>query len=291
MVASIGDIAAGIQALLHGFHHDDRVIDDDADREHQPEQRERVDGKAQRGEGAEGTDERNGHDQDRNQRCAPTLQEQVDDEHDQHEGDDQRLDHLFQRLGDERRRAVRDRVHHARRKARCLVVHHLLDLLRRVERIGVRLQEDSDQRRGNVVVGTTDRVVGGGEFDAGDVLEAHHLAVSGFADDDVLEFGGAGQAPFDEHRVLHLLPLGNGRQAEAAGGRDDVLLAYDAGDVGGGDAHPRHALRIEPDAHAVVARAEDANLPDAGHAAQRVIQVEQRVVAQEYGVVSCAPET
>ena len=72
--------------------------------------------------------------------------------------------------------------------------------------------------------------------------------------------------PFDEHRVLHLLPLGNGRQAEAAGGRHDVLLAHDVGDVGGGHAEPRHALRIEPDAHAVVARAEDAHLTDAGHA-------------------------
>ncbi len=139
--------------------------------------------------------------------------------------------------------------------------------------------------------GAADRVVGGGELDAGDVLEAHHLAVAGFADDDVLEFGGAGQTALDEHRVLHLLPLGNGRQAEAAGGRDDVLLADDAGDVGCGDAEPRHALRVEPDAHAVVARAEDANLPDAGHPAQRVVQVEQRVVAQEYGVVACAPAT
>ena len=134
--------------------------------------------------------------------------------------------------------------------------------------------------------GAADRVVGGGELDAGDVLEAHHLAVAGFPDDDVLEFGGGGETALDEHRVLHLLPLRNGRQAEAAGGRDDVLLAYDAGDVGGGDAEPGHALRVEPDAHAVVAGAEDANLSDAGHPAQRVVQVEQRVVAQEYGVVA-----
>src|SRR5207249_4314318 len=161
-----------------------------------------------------------------------------------------------------------------------LVFHHLLDLPGNVERIGIRLQEDTDQRGGNVVVGTADRVVGGGELDTGDILEAHHLTVARFADDDVLEFTCRGQTALDEHRVLHLLPRGNGRQAQAARGRDDVLLAYDAGDVGGGDAEARHALRIEPDAHAVVAGAEDANLTYTRHAAQRVVEVEQRVVAQ-----------
>ena len=293
--ANVGDRRLGrlhrrhpscIQSLLHGFHHYDRVVDHDADGKHQPEQRECVDGKAERRERAEGADERNRYDQDRNQRRAPALQEQVDDEYDQHKGHDQRLHHLFQRLGDERRRAVGNRVHHARRKVRCLCFHHLLDLLGDVERIGIGLQEDPDQRGGNVVFGTADRVVGGGELDAGDVPEAHHLAILGFPDDDVLELGGSGQTSLDEHRVLHLLALGGGRQAEAAGRRDDVLLAYDVGDVGGGDAQPGHALRVEPDTHAVVARAEDANLTDAGHPAQRVIQVEQGVVAQEHGVVA-----
>src|SRR5207244_12442455 len=157
----------------------------------------------------------------------------------------------------------------------------LLDLLGDVERIGIGLQEDPEQRGGNVVFGTADRVVGGGELDAGDIPEAHHLAVPGFPDDDVLELGGSGQTSLDEHRVLHLLALGGGRQTEAAGRRDDVLLAYDVGDVGGGDAQPGHALRVEPDTHAVVARAEDANLADAGHPARPVGTVEQLVGAQE----------
>src|SRR5207247_4775287 len=125
--------------------------------------------------------------------------------------------------------------------------------------------EDADQRSGNVIVRAVDRVVGGGELDASDVLEARHLAVSSFADNDVLEFSRIGQTPFDEHRILHLLPLRNGRQAETTGGRDDVLLADHIRDVRGGDANAGHALRVEPDAHAVVAGAEDANLADTGH--------------------------
>ena len=146
----------GIQALLHRFHHHDRVIDHDADGEHQPEQRERVDGEAERGERSEGADERNGHHQNRNQRRTPALQEKEDDEHDQHKGYEQGLDHLFERLGHERRGAVRDVVDDAWRKPRCLIFHHLLDLLGNVERVGIRLQEDSDQRGGNVVLGAAD---------------------------------------------------------------------------------------------------------------------------------------
>src|SRR6059036_1737062 len=94
---------------------------------------------------------------------------------------------------------------------------------------------------GNIVVRPADRVVGGGELDAGHVPETHHLTVSGLANDDILEFSGTGQSPFYEHRILQLLPLGDRRQAEAAGGRDDVLLAYDTGNVGGGHPHSGHA--------------------------------------------------
>src|SRR5256885_10003528 len=36
-----------------------------------------------------------------------------------------------------------------------------------------------------------------------------------------------------------------------------TLFRSRAGDVAGGDAEPRHLLRVDPDAHRVVARAED----------------------------------
>ncbi len=278
--------APGIQALLHRLHHDDRIVDHDPDGKHQPEQGQGVDGKAQRRERSKGTDERNRYHQDRDQRRTPALQEQEDDEHDQHEGYEQRLDHLFQGFGDERRRAVRNGVHHAWRKMGRLVFHHLLALLGDVERIGIRLQEDPDQRSRDVVVGTADRIVGSSELDAGHVFEAHHLPVAGLPDDDVLEFADLDQAALDEYGVLHLLPLRDRGQADAAGGRNLVLLADDVGDVGGGDAQSCHALRVEPDAHAVVAGAENAYLPHAPHPAERVIQVEQRIIAQKDAVVA-----
>ena len=85
---------------------------------------------------------------------------------------------------------------------------------------------------------------------------------------------------------MHLLALRHRRQPEAANRCDDVLLPHDVGDVRCGHAEPRHALGVEPDAHAVVALAEDAHLSDARDAPERVVQIEQRVVAQENGVVA-----
>ena len=47
----------------------------------------------------------------------------------------------------------------------------------------------------------------------------------------------------------------------------------------------RQARGIQPDAHRVVARAEDEDVGDAGHAFQRVLDVDVDVVGQEQGVV------
>ena len=41
---------AFVDMVLNGFDHDDGVVDHQADREHETEERERVDGEAERGE-------------------------------------------------------------------------------------------------------------------------------------------------------------------------------------------------------------------------------------------------
>src|SRR5256885_8809390 len=48
----------------------------------------------------------------------------------------------------------------------------------------------------------------------------------------------------------------------------------------------RHFCGIEPDAHAVIARAEHHHLADPVHPRQRVIDMERRVVGQEQVVVA-----
>ena len=65
---------------LHGLHHDDGVVHHQSDRQHQSEQRERVDGESEQREEDERADQRNRHREQRNQRGAPALQEDVDHE-------------------------------------------------------------------------------------------------------------------------------------------------------------------------------------------------------------------
>ena len=60
-------------------------------------------------------------------------------------------------------------------------------------------------------------------------------------------------------------PGGDGRLADLAGRHLDVLLLNGIDDVRGGQVAERHLLRVEPDAHAVVALAE---VGDVAHAVE-----------------------
>ena len=86
-------------------------------------------------------------------------------------------------------------------------------------------------------------------------------------------------------RIGVRLILRLGRRADAAGRDLGVLLLQRGHDVAGVEALRCELDRIDPDAHRVLALAEDADLRDAGHAREVVDDVELRVVAQEEGIV------
>ena len=96
------------------------------------------------------------------------------------------------------------------------------------------------------------------------------------------------QAPERADAELVHLARRRGRLAEAAGGDLDVLLAQRVDDVAGGQLARREALRIEPEPHRVLALAEDDDVADAGHALERVLDVDVDVVAEEERVVVAA---
>ena len=95
---------------LDVLQHDDRVVDDDADRQHHAEQRQRVDRVAERVEAGERSDQRDRNRDERDDRGAPALQKEVDDEEDEQHRFGERLHDLGDRHFDEARRVVRDRV-------------------------------------------------------------------------------------------------------------------------------------------------------------------------------------
>ena len=100
---------------LDVLHHHDRVVHDEADREHDGEQRQQVDGEAGRQHQEHGPDERNRDGDDRDEHGAQRSEEEED--HDDH--DEQRLgeggEDLVDGVLDVRRRVVGDaRLHPGR---------------------------------------------------------------------------------------------------------------------------------------------------------------------------------
>ena len=91
-----------LRLLLHHaldiLHHDDRIIDHDADGQHHREQGDRVGGIAEREQRGEGADQADRHRDGRDDGGAHVAEEQKDDEHDEDEGLGQRLHHLVQRV-------------------------------------------------------------------------------------------------------------------------------------------------------------------------------------------------
>src|SRR5713226_5851316 len=92
-------IEAVLDMALHRFHHHDGVIHNKTDRKHQPEQRKRVDRKAEQGEKDKRSDQRYRHSEERDQSGAPTLEEEIDNERDQDNGDDDRREDLAYSFG------------------------------------------------------------------------------------------------------------------------------------------------------------------------------------------------
>ena len=114
--ASRGD-KPGCDVALDVLHHDDGVVDHDADRQHQAEQRKVVEREAEHRHDEEGADERHRNGDQRNDRRAPGLQKQDHHQHHQNDRLADGLDHRVDRLLDEFGRVVDDGVLDAGREA------------------------------------------------------------------------------------------------------------------------------------------------------------------------------
>ncbi len=276
-------VESGRDITLHVLHHDDRVVDDDADREHQSEQGEIVQREPEQRHEEEGTDQRHRNGDDRNDGRAPSLQEQ---DHDQHDEKDRLEDGFLDgvdRLLDELGRIVDDGVLDAGRKATRELIHRGDDALGCRQCVRARPLEDPERHRGIAVEIRIARIVLRGELDAGHVAQPHHR-IGGLFHHDVVKFIGVGEAPQRLHRDLKRALLGHRRLIEHAGGNLDVLALQSKDDVGRGQADRLQAVGIDPNAHRIVAAAEDRDRADAVDAGQNIRDRERRVIGNEQGV-------
>ena len=145
-VASTGFLAV-LEVMLHRLDHHDGVVHHDADGQHQAEHRQHVHAEAQHREHDERAQQRDGHRAHRDDRGAEALQEDID--HDQHQHDrlEQRMHDLLHRGFDRQGGIERDVVSHVRREPRLGVLENLLHVVRGLDGVGARREEDADGAR------------------------------------------------------------------------------------------------------------------------------------------------
>jgi hypothetical protein len=132
--------------------------------------------------------------------------------------------------------------------------------------------KDGQSHRGLAVQGAALVLALGAEFDAGHVAQPRDLPGRAGLDDDLAELLGLD--------VLEILSLRHGGLADLAGGDLHVLLAQGGDDVRGREVMLGHAVRIEPDAHAVVLLAQIGDVAHAFQSGEFIPDLDRRVVAQ-----------
>ena len=176
-----------LDVSLDVLHHHDRVVHHDTDRQYQAEQRQRVEREAEQVHHGKGTDQRDRHSHQRNDRRAPGLQEQDNHQHHQNQRFEQGVNHRLDGTAHEDRRVIDDAEIHAFGEALLQLGHFRPHFVGDLDGVGAGALEDRDRHRRLVVQQRTQGVLAGTEFDPGDVLEARDFTVVAGANDDVLE--------------------------------------------------------------------------------------------------------
>ena len=269
-----GDVALDV------FNHHNRVIHDDPDGQHQPEERKRIDAEAQGQHHAEGADERHRHCGQWNNGRTPGLEKQDHHQHDQQDRLGQRVNDGLDGMPHKHGRIIDHGIIHALREVFLQFLHLGADIGGQLQGVGPGGLENRDGHRRLVVQQRTERVAARAQLDAGHVLEQGFRAVRPGLDDDLAEFLLRNQPALhvDGHFEVHgvfdwLLP-------HHPGGDLHVLLADGVDNVAGGQVSRRDFVRVQPEAHGVIARAENLHVAGAGNAGQHVLDLEGGVVAQ-----------
>ena len=262
---------------LDVLDHDDRVVDQQADRENEPEQRQRVDREAGEIEHAERAEQ---HDRDRDrrdQRRAPALQEHEHYDDDEDDGLDERLDDLVDRQLDEVGGVVGVGEFQAGREALGGFCDESLDQLGGLERVGAGREQHRDTGAGMRVDAAARVVVFRTQLNPGDIPQLDHGAIVGGLEDDVGELLGRLEARLcGDGRVQHLR-VGLRLPTEFAGGDFGVLRLDRGRHVARDQLVARELARVQPDPHRVL-RAEHVAVADARNTAERILQVRDKIV-------------
>jgi hypothetical protein len=248
-----------LRAAVHVLEHDDRVVDDEADREHEAEQRQHVDRVAERVHHGQRRHDRHRNRHGRDQRGTQVAEKHVDDG--KHGGERKRNgdQHLLER-GLDRQRVVD--AHLERRSLREARLHPL-DLrphaARDVERIALRLRLHLHHEPGTAVEAAVGTLVLGRETHVGKLPKAHEMPIGAACDDEIAKVLLGLEAHHRTQRKFARARL------EPTRGQLDVLAAQRVLDVRDGELARGERLAVDPDAHRVASSTDDVYVGDAGH--------------------------
>ena len=276
---------AQLDVMRRTLDHDDGVVDHDADRQHDREQRRQVDGESKcrhRGERADDGDRHRGR---RHQHRAPVLQKHQD--HDQHQqaGLDQRLVDLGDRSRDEFGGVERRVVFDVLRERAGEFGHLLLDRLLDFQRVCAGRLEHADAGGGPLVEREHLAVGLRAEFDPADVAHPRDVAAVAGLDDDVLELRLVVEPAVDVQRVLERLARRRRRRADLARGDLLALLLDRLDDVLRHQPAHLQLVGVEPHPHRILPGAEHRDVADARQSRQLVADADGGVVGQEQAVI------
>ena len=269
----------GAQQTLHILHHHDGVIDHDADGQHQTEQGEVVQGKAEGRHDRAGADQGDRDGENRDDRRPPALQEHQDDEDHEADGDDQRLLHLVDGGADIFGGVVDDLVVEAGGEVLLQLDHRLLDRVRRGDGVGAGLGLDALRGGGKAGHVGVDRIVLRRQLDPRHVAHTGQRALGAALDDDVGELVRLVQtaAGVDVHLEGARRP-DIGRSADLSRAGLQIVRLERGDDLVCGQVAGCGLVRVDPDAHGVVAGGAAADVADPRNAQDPVADVQAGVV-------------
>jgi hypothetical protein len=181
---TVGGRHSTLQVAFDVLDHDDRVVDDDADREHEPEQGQVVERDAECVEDGKRADQGDRNGDHRDDGGAPALEKQEHDADDQQDRDENRGDHLVHRFADEYRGIVDDLVADAWRELLGERLHGRQHLVLDRQGIGARLGEDEQRQAWPAIHEGGRAVVGGADLDTSDIAQTRDAALGvGFEND------------------------------------------------------------------------------------------------------------
>ncbi len=190
------------------------------------------------------------------------------------------MDDCLDRVSNEDSWVIDDGVIDPLREVLLEFLHGVANVLRKLNGVGARQLENRDGHGGLVVEQSAKRVAGGPKFQAGDVLEQRLFAVLAGLDNDLAKLLFIDQPPLGVDLKFDGDGLADRLLPDSAGRDLHILLADGADNIAGGQAPGRDLVWVEPNAHRVIARAENLDRSGARDSGKHVLDLQRGVVAQ-----------